>query len=162
MVGAVRRDGYTPAESPARFEAGTPPIAGVIALQAALDYLDHVGLESIHRHAQELTAYAHRLLAEIPGVRLLGPRPESKSGIVSFVVDRVHPHDVAHLLNTRGVAVRAGQHCAMPLHQRLGLTATARASFYLYNTAAEVAALATALIEVTDKLARRRPAAATA
>jgi cysteine desulfurase/selenocysteine lyase len=162
MVSSVTREGYMPAEAPAKFEAGTPSIAGVIALVAAIDYLDHVGLESIHRHGQELATFAHRLLAEIPGVRLLGPPPDRKTGIVSFVVDAVHPHDVAHLLNTHGVAVRAGQHCAMPLHQRLGLSATVRASFYLYNTAAEVAALATALIQGSEKLARRRAAPAPA
>jgi cysteine desulfurase/selenocysteine lyase len=161
MVGGVTRNGFTAAESPARFEAGTPPIAGVIAFRAALDYLDHVGLESIDQHGRELVAYANRLLAEIPGVRLLGPSPDHRSAIVSFVVDGVHPHDVAHLLNTQGVAVRAGQHCAMPLHHRLGLAATTRASFYLYNTAAEVALLAGALIQVGDTFGRRRRAAAT-
>jgi cysteine desulfurase/selenocysteine lyase len=159
MVYSVARDGFTPAELPAKFEAGTPPIAGVIAFHEALDYLDNVGLDSIQRHAQESTTFAHRLLAEIPGVRLLGPAPDRKSGIVSFVVDNVHPHDVAHLLNTQGVAVRAGQHCAMPLHHRLGVTSTVRASFYLYNTAAEVAALAEALMYVREKLSRRRPVA---
>jgi cysteine desulfurase/selenocysteine lyase len=163
MVSAVTQKGFTPADSPARFEAGTPPIAGVIAFQEALDYLDRVGLESIHQHGCELGAYARRLLTEIPGVRLLGPSSDRQSGIVSFVVDGLHPHDVAHLLNTQGVAVRAGQHCAMPLHQRLGLSATTRASFYLYNTAAEVAALAEALIQVAETITRRRrPLAATA
>jgi cysteine desulfurase/selenocysteine lyase len=162
MVSTVARDGFTPAESPARFEAGTPPIASAIALRTALDYLDRVGLESIHQHGRELATYANRLLAEVPGVRLLGPSPNKKAGIVSFVVDGVHPHDVAHLLNTQGIAVRAGQHCAMPLHHRLGLAATTRASFYLYNTAAEVAALAAALNQVADTLRRRRPVAATA
>jgi cysteine desulfurase/selenocysteine lyase len=162
MVSTVTRDGFTVGESPARFEAGTPPIAGVIALQRALDYLDRVGLESIHQHGRELVIYANRLLAEIPGVRLLGPSPGKKAGIVSFVVDGVHPHDVAHLLNTQGIAVRAGQHCAMPLHHRLGLTATTRASFYLYNTAAEVAALAAALNQVADTFGRRHAVAATA
>ena len=156
MVSTVSRIGFTPADPPAKFEAGTPPIASVIAFHAALDYLDRVGLESIHQHARDLVTYAHRLLVEIPGVRLLGPLPDKKSAIVSFVVDGLHPHDVAHLLNTQGVAIRAGQHCAMPLHQRLGLTATTRASFYLYNTAAEVAALAAALIQVAETIFRGR------
>ncbi len=162
MVSTVTREGFTPADSPAKFEAGTPPIASVIAFHAALDYLDHVGLESIHQHGRDLVTYAHRQLGEIRGVRLLGPSPEKKSALVSFVVDDLHPHDVAHLLNTQGVAIRAGQHCAMPLHQRLGLTASLRASFYLYNTTAEVAALAAALTQVAEAFSRRRrrPAAA--
>jgi cysteine desulfurase/selenocysteine lyase len=162
MVGVVTRDGFTAAESPAKLEAGTPPIASVIAFSAALDHLDHVGLESIHQHGLELVTYAHHLLGEVPGVRLLGPSPDQKSAIVNFVVDGVHPHDVAHLLNTQGIAVRAGQHCAMPLHHRLGVSATTRASFYLYNTAAEVAALAAALNQVGEIFGRRRPAAAMA
>jgi cysteine desulfurase/selenocysteine lyase len=160
MVSTVTRDGFTPAESPAKFEAGTPPIASVIAFRAALEYLDHVGLELIHQHGRELATYGNRLLAEVSGVRLLGPSPDKKAGIVSFVVDGIHPHDVAHLLNTQGIAVRAGQHCAMPLHHRLGLAATTRASFYLYNTAAEVAALAAALNRAGDIFSRRRPVAA--
>jgi cysteine desulfurase/selenocysteine lyase len=158
MVGVVMLEGFTCAESPAKFEAGTPPIAGVIALGAALDYLDCTGLEAIHNHGRELAILCHRLLADIQGVRLLGPPPERKAGIVSFVLDGIHPHDMAHLLNTQGVAVRAGQHCAMPLHQRLNLPATTRASFYLYNTAAEVEALASALANVTQTFRRRRRA----
>jgi cysteine desulfurase/selenocysteine lyase len=156
MIASVTRDGFTAADSPAKFEAGTPAIAAVIAFQAALDYIDRVGLDSIHTHERKLAAAAHRLLAELPGVRLLGPPAARKGGIVSFTVDRVHPHDVAQLLNTYGVAVRAGQHCAMPLHQRLGLTATTRASFYLYNTFAEVEALAAALANVSEAFSRRR------
>jgi cysteine desulfurase/selenocysteine lyase len=161
MVGVVTRNGFTVAESPSKFEAGTPPIAGVIAFQAAMDYLDDVGLDAIHAHGRELAVLTHHRLAEIPGVRLLGPSPDRKAGIVSFVVDGVHPHDVAHLLNVQGVAVRAGQHCAMPLHQRLGIAASTRASYYLYNTAAEVEALAAGLAHGIETFSRRRPVAAT-
>jgi cysteine desulfurase/selenocysteine lyase len=158
MVGVVSRNGFTAAESPSKFEAGTPPIAGVIAFHAAMDYLEAVGLEAIHDHGRELAALAHQLLAEIKGVRLLGPSPDRKTGIVSFIVDGVHPHDIAHLLNVQGVAIRAGQHCAMPLHERLGITASTRASFYLYNTAAEVETLAGALAHSVKAFSRRRAA----
>jgi cysteine desulfurase/selenocysteine lyase len=157
MVETVTRNGFTPAQAPARFEAGTPPIAGVIALRTALDYLEHVGLEPIANHARELVVSAHRLLAEIAGLRIFGPPPDRKAAIVSFAIEGAHPHDVAHLLNAQGIAVRAGQHCAMPLHQRLGVAATTRASFYLYNTSAEVEALAQGLANVSETLRRRKP-----
>ena len=101
---------------------------------------------------------AHQLLEDIPGLRLLGPHASRKTGIVSFVVDGVHPHDIAHVLNERGIAIRAGQHCAMPLHRRLGISASARASFYLYNTTAEVEALAAALRETVGIFSRRQSA----
>jgi cysteine desulfurase/selenocysteine lyase len=159
MVSAVTREGFNCAELPAKFEAGTPSITGVIALGEALDYLDHAGLDAIHNHGRELVILSHRLLADIQGVRLLGPPPERKAGIVSFVLDGIHPHDVAHLLNAEGIAVRAGQHCAMPLHQRLNVAATTRASFYLYNTAAEVVTLASAVANSIEMLRRRRRAA---
>jgi cysteine desulfurase/selenocysteine lyase len=102
---------------------------------------------------------AHQLLSAIPNLRLLGPSPESKTGIVSFVLDGIHAHDIAHVLNHQGIAVRAGQHCAMPLHQRLGHGATTRASFYLYNTSSEVEELAAALQDAVVFFKRRsRPA----
>ncbi len=145
MIRRVRLDGFDPAELPDKFEAGTPPIVPAIGLGTAIDYLNHVGLERIHEHEQRLTRRAHELLGAMPGVRILGPEPERKGGIVSFTVEGVHPHDVAHLLDRQGVAVRAGHHCAMPLHKRLGVVATTRASFYLYNTLAEVDTLAEAL-----------------
>ena len=121
MVGEVTRERFIPAELPAKFEAGTPAIAGIIALRAALDYVEQIGLDAIHKHARELTILAHQLLSAIPNLRLLGPAPKSTTGIVSFVLDGIHAHDLAHLLNQQGIAARAGQHCAMPLHQRLGL-----------------------------------------
>jgi cysteine desulfurase/selenocysteine lyase len=155
MVAEVTRAEFIPAELPARFEAGTPAIAGVIALAAALDYLEKVGLEAIHEHTRVLAKLAHRLLTGIPNVRMLGPSPEFKTGIVSFLLDGIHAHDLAHLLNQHGIAVRAGQHCAMPLHQRLGVPASTRASFYLYNTTSEVEELAAALKEAAAFFNRR-------
>jgi cysteine desulfurase/selenocysteine lyase len=156
MVQTVTRERFIAAEGPAKLEAGTPAIAGVVAFHAALDYLEHVGLDQIRDHARELVTLAHRLLSEIPNVRVLGPAPEHKTGIVSFIVEGVHPHDLAHLLNQQGIAVRAGQHCAMPLHQRLGIAATTRASFYLYNTTSEVEALAAAVARGLAMFSRRR------
>jgi cysteine desulfurase / selenocysteine lyase len=147
MIRRVRQTGFEPAELPAKFEAGTPPIVPAIGLGAAIDYLQRIGLEAISQHEHALLHHAHKVLSQIGGVKLLGPAPEpnQKSGIVSFVVDGIHAHDVAQLLDRHGVAIRAGHHCAMPLHQRLGLTATSRASFYFYNTPAEVDALGEAL-----------------
>jgi cysteine desulfurase/selenocysteine lyase len=145
MIRRVRTDGFEPAELPAKFEAGTPPIVPAIGLGAAVDYLNRIGLDAIAAHEHTLTRRAHEVLSHIGGVRLLGPTPEHKSGIVSFVVEGIHAHDVAQLLDRHGIAVRAGHHCAMPLHQRLGLTATTRASFYLYNTPAEIDQLGEAL-----------------
>jgi cysteine desulfurase/selenocysteine lyase len=145
MIRRVQTSGFEPAELPAKFEAGTPPIVPAIGLGAAIDYLNGIGLEAIVAHEQMLTRRAHDVLSEVGGVQILGPSSEHKSGIVSFVVDGIHAHDVAQLFDRHGIAVRAGHHCAMPLHQRLGLTATTRASFYFYNTPAEVDALGAAL-----------------
>lgn len=145
MISRVRLDGFEPAELPAKFEAGTPPIVEAIALGTAVDYLKSIGLEAIHAHELSLTRLAHDHLTAMGGNRLLGPAPEHKSGIVSFTLDGVHAHDVAQVLDHHGVAVRAGHHCTMPLHKRLGIAASVRASFYLYNTAAEVEQFAEAV-----------------
>ncbi len=145
MIRRVRQSGFEPAELPAKFEAGTPPIVSAIGLGAAIDYLQRIGLEAISAHEHMLTCRAHEVLLAIDGVKLLGPGLDHKSGIVSFVVEGIHAHDVAQLLDRHGIAIRAGHHCAMPLHQRLGITATSRASFYFYNTPAEVDALGEAL-----------------
>lgn len=145
MIRRVRLDGFEPAELPAKFEAGTPPIASAIGLGAAIDYLQAIGLPAIHDYEQQLVRYAHERLSTLSGIRLLGPHPEHKGGIVSFTLDGVHAHDIAQLLDRHGVAVRAGHHCAMPLHKRLGINASARASFYFYNTRDEVDQLTTAL-----------------
>jgi cysteine desulfurase/selenocysteine lyase len=145
MIRRVQTAGFEPAELPAKFEAGTPPIVPAIGLGAAIDYLNRIGLEAVVGHEQFLTRRAHGVLSDVGGVRILGPSPEHKSGIVSFTVEGIHAHDVAQLLDRHGIAVRAGHHCAMPLHQRLGLTATTRASVYFYNTLAEIDALGQAL-----------------
>jgi cysteine desulfurase/selenocysteine lyase len=145
MIRRVRVEGFEPAELPAKFEAGTPPIVSAIGLGAAIDYLQQIGLESIHEHELMLTRRAHETLGDIGGLRILGPSPDQKSGIVSFTVEGIHAHDVAQLVDRDGIAIRAGHHCAMPLHKRLGLMATSRASFYFYNTTEEVDTLADSL-----------------
>ena len=158
MIRRVRLDGYEPADLPAKFEAGTPPIVPAIGLGAAIDYINVIGLDAIQRHEHELTVYAHQVLSELGSLRLLGPAPEKKAGIVSFVFEnnRPHAHDIAQLLDRHGVAVRAGHHCAMPLHKRFQINATARASFYLYNTREEVDRLADALRQVQQVFQRRQ------
>ena len=147
MIRAVRFDRTTYADPPARFEAGTPHIAGAVGLSAALDYIESVGVEAIAAHEHRLLAKATRLLREIEGVRIIGTAPD-KSGILSFVMDAAHPHDIGTIADLHGVAIRTGHHCAMPLMERLGLAATARASFALYNTDEDVDELACALEQV--------------
>ncbi len=155
MIRRVTLDGFEPAELPAKFEAGTPPIVPAIGLGAAIDYLDLIGLPAIHEHELALTRHAHEAFASLAGVKLLGPSPEQKSGVVSFVVDGVHPHDVAQLLDRAGIAIRAGHHCAMPLHKRLGILASSRASFYFYNTFAEVDRLVEAVALTRQRFRRK-------
>lgn len=155
MIRRVMLDRFEPGDLPMRFEAGTPPIVPAIGLGAAIDYLNRVGLDNIARHERVLATRAHEILEGIEGVRILGPSPEHKAGIVSFTVDGVHAHDVAEVLDRAGIAVRAGHHCAMPLHKRYGIGATARASFYLYNTLAEVEQLGPA-IEAANRLFHRK------
>ncbi len=139
--GMIRRVGRAEAswdDLPWKFEAGTPAIAEAVGLSAAVDYLSGVGMEAVWAHEQELAAYALERLAGAPGVRVIGPPAEERSGVVTFTVESIHPHDLAQALDGEGIAIRAGFHCAQPLHERLGLAATARASFYLYNTREEV------------------------
>ncbi len=134
MINEVRLDSFTPAELPAKFEAGTPPIAPAIGMSAAIDYLNHIGLEAIHRHEQVLTQLAYDALSQIEGLRILGPAPKHRAGLVSFAFERIHAHEFAQVLNDQfGVAVRAGHHCTQPLHALLGISASTRASFYFYN-----------------------------
>jgi len=147
MIRRVKLDTFEPADLPAKFEAGTPPIVPAIGLGAAIDYLESIGLDRIGRYERALTERAHEMLGQIGGIRFLGPRPETKGGIVSFVVDGIHAHDIAQLVDRQGVAVRAGHHCTMPLHKRLGISASTRASFYFYNTVEEVEKLGAALIQ---------------
>ena len=124
-------------QAPHRFEAGTPDISGVIGLHAALDYLDAIGRENIFKHDQELAAYAYEQLARLKGLRLFGPKT-GRAGVVSFLLNDVHAHDVVTVADQRGVALRGGHHCNQPLMKKLGVPSTARASFYFYNTKAEV------------------------
>jgi cysteine desulfurase / selenocysteine lyase len=144
MIRTVSFEKSTWADLPHKFEAGTPNIAGVVGLGAALDFVERVGLESIAAYEAELLEYATARAAEVPGLRVVGTAP-GKAGILSFVIDGIHPHDVGTILDTQGVAVRAGHHCAMPVMERFHVPATARASFALYNTRAEVDALIAAI-----------------
>jgi cysteine desulfurase/selenocysteine lyase len=145
MIREVGRDASTWADLPAKFEAGTAPIVPAIALGTAIDYLNGLGFPAIHAHEHALTAYALRRLKEVPGLRILGPDLAHRGAIVSFTVEGIHPHDMADILSGQGIAVRAGHHCTMPLHEALGLSATTRASFGLYNTVGEVDALVAAI-----------------
>jgi cysteine desulfurase/selenocysteine lyase len=156
MIRRVMLDHFQPADLPAKFEAGTPPIVPAIGLGTAIDYLSAVGMDAICRHERLLAQRAHEVLGRIEGVRILGPSPDKKAGIVSFTLDRVHAHDVAEIADRSGIAIRAGHHCAMPLHARYGLSATARASFYLYNTLDEVEELGPAVEQARRVFGRQR------
>ncbi|MFF5082986.1 cysteine desulfurase [Actinoplanes sp. NPDC000266] len=149
MIETVTMARTTYAPPPARFEAGTPPIAEAIGLGAAVDYLNALGMEAVHQHEQDITAYALKVLADVPFVRLFGPAtPEGRGGTLSFDVDGVHPHDVGQILDALGVEVRVGHHCAKPVCARFGVPAMTRASFYLYTTTDEIDALARGLDQV--------------
>ncbi len=149
MIRRVAKDTITWASVPARFEAGTPPIAEAIGLAAAIDWVDELGLAAIHAHEQELTAYALERLAEVPDLRIFGPPAgEDRTGIVSFELRGVHAHDVSEILDRHAIAVRAGHHCAQVLMERLGVAATTRASFAAYNTRDEIDRLVEALHDV--------------
>jgi cysteine desulfurase/selenocysteine lyase len=147
MIEIVTMEGSTYAPPPHRFEAGTPPIAQAVGLGAAAQYLSAIGMDQISAHEREITAYALSGLRELPGLRVLGPNePVDRGGAVSFTLtipdgQQIHPHDVSQLLDSRGIAVRAGHHCARPLHERFGVQSSTRASFYLYTTLAEIDAL---------------------
>jgi cysteine desulfurase / selenocysteine lyase len=145
MIRRVRLEGSTWNELPWKFEAGTPSIAEGIGLGAAVDYLSQVGMAAIHAHEQFITGYALEALSEIDGLTLYGPPAAQKGGAATFTLRGVHPHDIAQLVDQDGIAIRAGHHCAMPLHHKLGVSATARASFYLYSTTEEVDKLVASL-----------------
>jgi cysteine desulfurase/selenocysteine lyase len=148
MIKRVRLQDFTTNEVPYKFEAGTPAIAEGVGFGTAVDYLEQIGLEKIHRHEQWLTSYALERLEEIPGVKVYGPDAEYRGGVLPFTVDVAHPHDVAQILDSMGIAVRAGHHCAMPLHDRFHLPATTRASFYLYTITQEIDRLVEGLYRV--------------
>ncbi len=138
MIRTVRKEGTTYAEVPTKFEAGTMPIAQVIGLGAAFDYLEAVGMENIRTHERDVTEYALEALSEVDGITVFGPPAGERAGVVSFAVAGIHPHDLATILDRHQVAIRAGHHCAQPLMDRLDVAATARASFYLYTKRQEV------------------------
>ena len=138
MIRKVQFEETTWGDLPHKFEAGTSPIAEAVGFGAAVDYLNGIGLEAIEQHEHDLVAYALERLADVPGIQLYGPAPERRAGIVSFNMDGIHPHDVAQVLDWEGVAIRAGHHCCQPLMARLGVSATNRASFYLYTVQEEV------------------------
>jgi cysteine desulfurase/selenocysteine lyase len=142
MIATVSMEKSTWAPIPHKFEAGTPPIVEAVGLGAAIDYISHIGLDHIHAHEQAITGYLLDGLASVSGVKVLGPLdPSARGGAVAFELDGVHPHDVAQLLDSRGIAVRAGHHCAKPAHRRFGVQSSTRASSYLYTTPAEIDAL---------------------
>ncbi len=143
MIESVWMDRTTFAPPPHKFEAGTMPIAQAVGLAAAIDYLGEVGLDAMRAHELELTRHALDVLGQVEGLRILGPtEPADRGSAISFTVEGVHPHDVSQVLDDLGIAVRAGHHCAWPLHRAFGVRASTRASFYLYNTRAEADALA--------------------
>jgi cysteine desulfurase / selenocysteine lyase len=149
MIREVYLDHSTWNDLPYKFEAGTMNVAQAVGLAAAVDYLDKLGMENIREHERRLGEYAYRRLSELEGVEIYGPM-EDRTGLVSFSVPDVHPHDLSQLLDEEGIAIRSGHHCAQPLMRRLGVAATARASFYLYNTEKEVDALVEALVRARE------------
>jgi cysteine desulfurase/selenocysteine lyase len=151
MILTVSFSGSTWNHLPHRFEAGTPNVAGAVGLAAAIDYLESVGLAEIARHEHALLEDATASLSRIPGVTLIGTAPD-KTSLVSFAVDGVHPHDLGTVLDSRGIAVRTGHHCAMPVMEHFGVAATTRASFGLYNTPGEVEALHGAVLDAIRML----------
>jgi cysteine desulfurase/selenocysteine lyase len=154
MILRVKREDSQWNVLPYKFEAGTPPIAEVVGLAAAIDYLEDLGMEAVHEHEQTLVAYAMDRLSEVPGLHVLGPPPEERGGVVSFWMDVAHPHDIATILDGEGICVRAGHHCAQPLHDRFDIPASARASFYVYNDRDDVEALVDGLHKVNEVLGR--------
>ena len=150
MIKEVKLRSFRPNSLPHKFEAGTPAIAEAAGFGAAVDYLTGIGMDAIHAHEHAVGEYALERLEEIPGVRVFGPPADKKGGVAAFTLDGVHPHDVAQILDQDGIAVRAGHHCAQPLHEKFGIPATSRASFYLYNTKEEVDVLVNGIYKVKE------------
>ncbi len=148
MIRKVYLRTFTPNDLPHKFEAGTPAVAEAVGLGTAVDYLNEIGIEQIAAHERNIMGYAMDRLSEVSGLRLLGPSLEKRGGVASFTLEGIHPHDVAQILDQDGVAVRAGHHCAMPLHDRYHIPATTRASFYLYTTTEEIDTLVNGLEKV--------------
>ncbi|MDP1546440.1 MAG: cysteine desulfurase [Anaerolineales bacterium] len=150
MIKEVKLRSFRANSLPHKFEAGTPAIAEAVGFGAAVDYLSAIGMERIAAYEHEITEYALDRLEEVPGVKLFGPSADKKGGVAAFTLDGVHPHDVAQILDQDGIAVRAGHHCAQPLHEKFGIPATSRASFYLYNTKDEVDMLVNGIYKVKE------------
>ena len=150
MIKEVKLRSFRPNTLPHKFEAGTPAIAEAVGFGAAVDYLTALGMEAVAAHEHEVTEYALERLEEIPGVKVFGPSAQHKGGVAAFTLEGVHPHDVAQILDRDGIAVRAGHHCAQPLHEKFGIPATSRASFYLYNTKEEVDLLVNGIYKVKE------------
>jgi len=139
MINEVTVGDTTYADLPLKFEAGTPNIDGVIGLGAAIDYLNKIGMEKVRSYEEKLVEYGTGVIGEVRGVRVFGPEKTNlRGGVISFTVDKIHPHDLASILDEQNIAIRAGHHCCMPLHGKLGVPSTARASFYIYNTKTDV------------------------
>ncbi len=154
MIKKVTYEDFFTNEIPYKFEAGTPAIAEVIGFGAAVEYLNKIGMDAIAEHEKDITSYALEVLGNLKWLHIFGPTLEYKGGVISFAVDGIHPHDVAQVLDSEGIAIRAGHHCAMPLHQKLGLSSSSRSSFYLYNTREEVDKLAIALNKLKQLFSR--------
>jgi cysteine desulfurase/selenocysteine lyase len=152
MIDQVTTDGFTWGELPARFEAGTPPIVEAIGLGKAIEYLENIDVAQIEDHEQILVRRAYELIMEVEGAKILGPEADCRAGLVSFVIEGVSSQDISILLDQQGIAIRAGHHCAMPLHKHLEIKASCRASFYLYNTLDEVEEMGEALKKVIQRL----------
>jgi cysteine desulfurase/selenocysteine lyase len=150
MIEFVHDDRTTWNVLPHKFEAGTPNAANAVGLAAAVDYLEAIGMEKVRAHERELMSVAQRRLSAIEGLRIYGPSPEERSGVVSFTVADVHPHDLATILDGEGVCIRAGHHCAQPLMRRLDVAATARASFYVYNDESDIDALVVGILKAKE------------
>ncbi len=150
MIREVHLRSFRPNSLPYKFEAGTPAIAEAVGLGAAVEYLIKIGMADIAAHEHTLTEYALERLEEIPGLKLFGPSAEKKGGVASFVLENIHPHDVAQILDGEGIAVRAGHHCAQPLHEKFNIPATTRASFYLYSTTDEIDRLINGIYKVKE------------
>jgi len=150
MIKEVKLRSFRPNTIPHKFEAGTPAIAEAVGFGAAVDYLNSLGMDAVSAHEHEITEYALERLEEVPGVKVFGPDAQYKGGVAAFTLEGVHPHDVAQILDRDGIAVRAGHHCAQPLHEKFGIPATSRASFYLYNTKEEVDLLVNGIYKVKE------------
>ena len=156
MIRRVTFEGAEWNDLPSKFEAGTPAIAEAIGLGVAVDYLNGLGMAAVRAHEKEIVAYAMERLGEVPGLKLYGPpEPERHGGLATFTLEGIHPHDLATILDADGVAVRAGHHCAMPLHLKLNLPATTRASFYIYTLPEEIDALVDALYHARQIMSRK-------